>query len=57
MRNAISLIKEAQFRSAAGVLRPRRNVAHAYFRWNDPGPLFARVVEIATRRRTAGASR
>jgi predicted ATP-grasp superfamily ATP-dependent carboligase len=57
MRNAISLVKDARFGSAAGVLRPRRNVAHAYFRWNDPGPLFARVIEIASRRRTVEASR
>jgi predicted ATP-grasp superfamily ATP-dependent carboligase len=57
MRNAISLLKHARLGSAAGVLRPRRHVAHAYFRWNDPGPLVARVAEIAAKQRSSGAPR
>jgi predicted ATP-grasp superfamily ATP-dependent carboligase len=54
MRNFLLMLRSADFRTAAGVLRPRRNVAHAYFWWSDPGPLVARVVEIASKRRAPG---
>jgi predicted ATP-grasp superfamily ATP-dependent carboligase len=44
MRNFIRAVGERRFRDAASILRPRRRCAHAFFRWDDPGPLVARAV-------------
>ena len=47
LRNLFFMLKEAHIAPALDALRPRRRVAHAYFRWEDPGPLIGRVVEFA----------
>lgn len=44
MRNLIRALRERRFRDAASILRPRRRSAHAFFRWDDPGPLVARAI-------------
>jgi predicted ATP-grasp superfamily ATP-dependent carboligase len=46
LRHLLWQARRGHVRAALGVLRPRRNVAHAYFRRNDPGPLAARVLEL-----------
>jgi predicted ATP-grasp superfamily ATP-dependent carboligase len=49
-RNAALALRDRQVTAAWRILRPRRNVAHAYFRWDDPGPLVARAILLATGR-------
>lgn len=49
LRNFLRLIQERRLRAAASVARPRRRCAHAYFRWNDPGPLVGRALEMRRR--------
>lgn len=43
LRNAKALLADGRNREAAAILRPRRGVAHAYFRWYDPLPLAMRL--------------
>jgi predicted ATP-grasp superfamily ATP-dependent carboligase len=50
LRNLIRTLRERRFRAAASILRPRRRTAHAYFRWDDPGPLVARAVNALQKR-------
>jgi predicted ATP-grasp superfamily ATP-dependent carboligase len=45
-------LKRARLREAAEVAVPRARVAHAHFRARDPGPLFARALDLARRRST-----
>jgi len=44
-RNMIWNLRRRRLRAAAGVLRPRRRVVHAYFAYDDPLPLVARMAE------------
>jgi predicted ATP-grasp superfamily ATP-dependent carboligase len=46
LRNFVSLVARARFGGALGLVRPRREVAHAYFSWGDPGPLVAHAIEV-----------
>jgi predicted ATP-grasp superfamily ATP-dependent carboligase len=43
LRNAKALLADGRTAEAAAILRPRRCVAHAYFRWYDPLPLAVRL--------------
>jgi D-aspartate ligase len=43
-RNFLSLARRGSGRAALGVLRPRRNCAHAEFALRDPGPLAAQAL-------------
>ena len=47
IRNALAELRSGNFRSAAAVLRPYRQVVHAHFRIDDPAPLVARMLSIA----------
>ncbi len=49
-RNAVLALRQRQIMDAWRILRPRRRVIHAYFRWDDPGPLLARGILLATGR-------
>jgi predicted ATP-grasp superfamily ATP-dependent carboligase len=42
-------LRRRKFRAAAAVLRPHRQVAHAWFRLTDPGPLIARALYLGRR--------
>jgi hypothetical protein len=44
MRHVLRALRRRQFRAAASIVRPRRRTAHAFFRWDDPAPLVARVI-------------
>lgn len=44
LRNAIACLRSGHPIRAAAILRPRRGVAHAYFRWHDPLPLAVRAL-------------
>jgi predicted ATP-grasp superfamily ATP-dependent carboligase len=46
LRNALWSLRRGRVFEALGILRPHRHVTHAYFRLSDPGPLFARVLEL-----------
>jgi predicted ATP-grasp superfamily ATP-dependent carboligase len=46
LRNVLWSLRRGRVFEALGILRPRRHVTHAYFRLGDPGPFFARVVEL-----------
>lgn len=57
LRNAGSRLRAGEPSQAAAILRPRRGVAHAYFRWYDPLPLavrLARPLHRLRRRRQGG---
>jgi predicted ATP-grasp superfamily ATP-dependent carboligase len=47
LRNAVDALRRGRIRGLLGVLRPRAHVAHAYFRWSDPGPLAGRLAQLA----------
>ncbi len=49
-RNAALALQRRQVTEAWRILRPRRKVTHAYFRWDDPGPFLARAILLATGR-------
>jgi predicted ATP-grasp superfamily ATP-dependent carboligase len=55
LRNLFFMLKEARLGPALDIVRPRHRVAHAYFRWEDPGPLVGRVVALAEHRLTGRA--
>ncbi len=42
LRNALRCLRRGRVGEAASILRPRRGVANAYFRWYDPLPLVVR---------------
>jgi predicted ATP-grasp superfamily ATP-dependent carboligase len=44
LRNALACLRAGHPGHAAAILRPRRGVAHAYFRWHDPLPLAVRAL-------------
>jgi predicted ATP-grasp superfamily ATP-dependent carboligase len=44
-------LRHRRLRAAARVLLPHRRVTHAWFRASDPGPLFARGLNLVGRRR------
>lgn len=44
LRNALACLRAGHPARAAAILRPRRHVAHAYFRWHDPMPLVVRAL-------------
>jgi predicted ATP-grasp superfamily ATP-dependent carboligase len=46
-RHAIASLRARRFGDALEVLRPHRDVAHAHFRLDDPGPLAARALLLA----------
>jgi predicted ATP-grasp superfamily ATP-dependent carboligase len=46
-RHAIASLRERRFGDALAALRPHRDVAHAHFRLDDPGPLAARALLLA----------
>jgi predicted ATP-grasp superfamily ATP-dependent carboligase len=45
-------LRHRRLRAAMSVVLPRRRVAHSWFRMSDPGPLVARGLELALRKRT-----
>jgi predicted ATP-grasp superfamily ATP-dependent carboligase len=47
LRNLFSLLARARLGEALGIGRPRRDTVHAYFSWDDPGPIVAHGVELA----------
>ncbi len=65
LRNFVSMVSQARLGEALGIARPRREVAHAYFSWGDPGPLVVHAIELvkhgreqrAASRRSDAASR
>jgi predicted ATP-grasp superfamily ATP-dependent carboligase len=52
-RNFLWQLRRGRFRKGLAVLRPRTDVAHAYFELRDPAPLPAVLIQLAGRR--AGA--
>ena len=44
-------LRHRRLRAAAAVILPHRRVTHSWFRLTDPGPLVARAVDLAIRRR------
>jgi predicted ATP-grasp superfamily ATP-dependent carboligase len=54
LRHLLLQASRGRVREAAAVLRPRRRVAHAHFRLDDPGPLAARAVYLARVARRRG---
>jgi predicted ATP-grasp superfamily ATP-dependent carboligase len=44
LRNSLRCLREGHPGRAASILRPKRGVAHAYFRWHDPLPLAVRAL-------------
>jgi len=49
LRNMIAHLRGRHLLAATSVIRPRRRCAHAFFAWNDPGPLLARALELRMR--------
>lgn len=48
IRNAAYYLRHGKLRQALSVVRPRREVAHAYFRWSDPLPFLVRMLPRLT---------
>lgn len=46
VRYAVRCLRTGYARRAVSVLRPRRRVAHPYFRWDDPLPMLVRGLAI-----------
>src|SRR5262249_52419562 len=44
-------LRHGRFRAAIAAARPRRRVTHSWFRVTDPGPLVARMLDLAIRSR------
>lgn len=53
LRNLIRALRERRFRDATSIARPRLRSAHAFFRWNDPGPMMARAIGAVSGERPA----
>lgn len=49
-RYALQQLRRARLRSAAAVMRPRRDVVHALFHLSDPAPLVAGAIAVGRRR-------
>jgi len=56
LRNFVSMVTQARLGEALGIARPRREVAHAYFSWGDPGPLVAHAIELVKHAREQWAA-
>ena len=56
LRNFVSMVSQARLGEALGIARPRREVAHAYFSWGDPGPLVAHAIELVKHARKQWAA-
>jgi predicted ATP-grasp superfamily ATP-dependent carboligase len=54
LRYALTRFRNRRYRDALAALRPRRDVAHAYFRLIDPGPMLARALLLSGRRLVPG---
>lgn len=50
-RNVLRRLREGRLRDALAVLRPRRPLARAYFRWSDPAPAIAMGLRMLKSRR------
>ncbi len=50
-RNALRRLRTGRIRDALTVLRPRRPLARAYFRWSDPAPAMAMLMRMVKSRR------
>jgi D-aspartate ligase len=50
-RNALRSLRAGRLREALSVIRPRRPLARAYFRWSDPGPAIAMLLRLVESRR------
>lgn len=50
LKHLVWQLRRGHLRAAAAVLRPRADVAHAYFELADPGPLAATFLDLARRR-------
>lgn len=46
VRNALRSLQEGRLRKMLSVIRPRRPLARAYFRWSDPGPAIAMLLRM-----------
>jgi predicted ATP-grasp superfamily ATP-dependent carboligase len=55
-RHALWDARGGRWGEAVRTLTPRRDVAHAHFRLNDPGPLMARTIVLARTRLRRGRS-
>jgi predicted ATP-grasp superfamily ATP-dependent carboligase len=51
LRHAIADVRGGRLGAAARIVAPRRHVAHALLRRDDPGPLAARALNLALHRR------
>jgi D-aspartate ligase len=60
-RNALRSLREGRLREVLSVIRSRRPLARAYFRWSDPGPAIAMLLRMVKSRladrRSAGDER
>jgi D-aspartate ligase len=60
-RNTLRSLRGGRLREALNVIRPRRPLARAYFRWSDPGPAIAMLLRMVKSRladrRSAAAER
>jgi predicted ATP-grasp superfamily ATP-dependent carboligase len=54
LRHVLRGLRQRRFRAVASIVRPRRRSAHAFFRWDDPGPLLARAISAFRSRRQTG---
>lgn len=50
-RNTLRRLRTGRIRDALAVLRPRRPLARAYFRWSDPAPAMAMAMRMVKSRR------
>jgi predicted ATP-grasp superfamily ATP-dependent carboligase len=50
-RNALRSLRGGRLREVLNVIRPRRPLARAYFRWADPGPAIAMLLRLVKSRR------
>jgi predicted ATP-grasp superfamily ATP-dependent carboligase len=50
-RNALRSLRGGRLREVLNVIRPRRPLARAYFRWSDPGPAIAMLLRLVKSRR------
>jgi predicted ATP-grasp superfamily ATP-dependent carboligase len=49
-RNALRGLRRGRLREVLSVIRPRRPLARAYFRWSDPGPAIAMLLRMVKSR-------
>jgi D-aspartate ligase len=49
-RNALRNLRGGRLREVLSVIRPRRPLARAYFRWSDPGPAVAMLLRLVKSR-------